>query len=80
MSIDSINLHSLPKESYKRLCKELNCKDKINWKENLNKEDAYKNVIDAFLKYTKSQGYDSIAVWELCNWRRRSNKKVRTFI
>ena len=74
MPIDSINLHSLPKESYKRLCKELNCKDKINWTENLNKEDAYKNVIDAFLKYAKSQGYDSVAVWELCNWKRKSNK------
>lgn len=75
MPIDSINLKNLPKENYKRLCEELNCKDRINWTEDLNKEDAYKNVIDSFSKYAKSQGYDSVAIWELCNWKRKSNKE-----
>ena len=75
LPIDNINLKNLPKENYKELCDELNCKDKINWTEDLNNDDNYGKVINAFSNFAKSHGYESVAVWELCNWKRKSKQE-----
>ena len=79
LPVDSINLESLEsdKTEYENLKSTLGItgKNKIKWTNDISKIKKYEFIINAFSNFAKSQGYDSVAVWELCNWKRKSNKE-----
>ena len=74
MPIDSMNLSELSQDKYNEVKKQLGCKEKINWTQDIKNDKDYEFIMEAFHGFAKEQGFDSVAVWELCNWRRRANK------
>lgn len=60
MPIDNINLSEIGKKDF-------------SWTKDISDVNKYQSIINEFNEKAKSDGFNSVAVWELCNWKRKEN-------